>query len=116
MTPVGSPANCPSVLAVAAVNDSLQRSSFSCIATNPDGGELNIAAPGERVFSSVPAPALYGVKSGTSMATPHVSGIAALIAEATGLRGKALWQKLVKSTRDIGLPVEHAGSGLVQAP
>jgi hypothetical protein len=114
--PVGSPANCPSVLAVAAVGQDLQRAPFSCMGLNPNGGEVNIAAPGVNVFSSVPMPARYGLKSGTSMATPHVAGIAALYAQNTGLHGKALWQKLVTTTQNIGQTPQAVGSGLVQAP
>jgi subtilisin len=49
--PVGSPANCPSIMAVASVDQNLQRSSFSCRGVNPNGGEVNIAAPGRNVFS-----------------------------------------------------------------
>ena len=39
---------------------------------------VDIAAPGENIFSSLPGGA-YGYGSGTSMATPHVSGVAALL-------------------------------------
>lgn len=42
----------------------------------------DIAAPGENVYSSVPNNN-YGYKRGTSMATPHVSGAAALMQSAT---------------------------------
>ncbi len=39
---------------------------------------VDLAAPGSSIFSSLPGGA-YGLKSGTSMATPHVSGAAALV-------------------------------------
>jgi subtilisin family serine protease len=114
--PVGSPANCPSFMAVAALNSSLQRAPFSCIAINPNGGEVDIAGPGVDVFSSTKMPAQYATWSGTSMATPHVAGCAALWAQNSGLRGKPLWNKLTSTARNIGLAAQFAGAGLVQAP
>jgi hypothetical protein len=53
---------------------------------------------------------------GTSMATPHVAGCAALWAENHGLRGSALWAKLLEWVRSLGEPREDVGGGLVQAP
>jgi len=42
------------------------------------GAEMDIAAPGVAIYSTLPS-GLYGLMTGTSMATPHVSGVAALI-------------------------------------
>ena len=96
--PVGAPANSPSVLAVAALDQALQRAPFSCVGLNGNGGEVNIAAPGVATYSSVPvSKGSYGFKIGTSMATPHVAGVAATIARKSGLRGRALWQELVRT-------------------
>lgn len=114
--PVGRPANSPSIMAVAAVDQNLQRAPFSCRGVNPNGGEVNIAGPGVAVFSSTKIPPRYAVLSGTSMATPHVAGIAAMWSQRTGARGMALWNKLISTARPIGQPVQHVGRGLVQAP
>jgi subtilisin family serine protease len=115
-TPVASPANCPSIMAVAALTNTLQRAAFSCLGINPNGGEINIAAPGVNVYSSVPMPARYGFKSGTSMATPHVAGLAALWAQSSGLRGTALWRRLVSRAVNLALPKQMVGAGLSVAP
>jgi len=114
--PVYRPANCPSVFAVGALDNSLHRAGFSCIGRNADGGELDLAAPGVDVWSSAPMPARYRRMEGTSMATPHVAGCAALWAENHGLRGRALWAKLLEWVRPLGEPRDEVGRGLVQAP
>jgi subtilisin family serine protease len=115
-SPVSKPANSPSIMAVAAVDQSLHRAIFSCSGINPNGGEVNIAGPGVGVFSSTKMPTRYAVFQGTSMATPHVAGIAALWSQRTGLRAIALWQKLISTALNIGQPVSAVGRGLVQAP
>jgi len=117
VAPVGAPANSPSIMAVAAVNETMNIANFSCGGINPDGGEINIAAPGVDVLSSFPMPRRYARLPGTSMACPHVAGIAALLAQSdSSLRGSTLWDALRRSALDIGLPMKDAGSGLVQAP
>jgi subtilisin len=50
------------------------------------------------------------------MATPHVSGVAALINEATGATGHELWARLCRTARRLPLPSTDVGSGMVQAP
>ena len=107
----GAPANSPTILSVASLDPTLAPSSFS------NFGKIEIAAPGRDVYSSVPRPTLYGVKSGTSMATPHVAGCAALWAQTSpSLRGRKLWEKLCSSARPLSFPATRVGSGLVQAP
>ncbi|MBV8555054.1 MAG: S8 family serine peptidase [Planctomycetaceae bacterium] len=113
---VDRPANCPSILAVAALDNQLQVAFFSNGGINPIGGGVDIAAPGVHVLSSVPMPTRTGFKSGTSMATPHVAGIAALWAEARNLSGGALASALTASARRLTLPSRDVGAGLVQAP
>jgi subtilisin family serine protease len=116
INPVGRPANCPSIMAVAAIDSQEQIASFSTSGLNPDGGQVDIAGPGVDVYSSWPMPTQYRTISGTSMATPHVAGIAALHAEESGLKGQALWNLLARKARRLSLPSVDVGAGLVQAP
>ena len=50
------------------------------------------------------------------MATPHVAGVAALVSQATGFTGAALWAHLTQTARPLNLPSVDVGAGLVQAP
>lgn len=111
IAPAGAPANSPTVMSVAAVDSSFRVAVFS------NGGKVDIAGPGGNIFSSWPRPALHNTISGTSMATPHVSGCAALWAQSNAaLRGAALRAKLIATARHLPLPAADVGAGLVQAP
>lgn len=63
------------VIAVASITSSGAKSGFS----NYGAGTVDLGAPGSGIYSTLP-PKTYGSYSGTSMATPHVTGGAALYA------------------------------------
>jgi hypothetical protein len=109
--PTGAPANSPTIMAVSSLDPTLVPSSFNSV------GKIEIAAPGRDVFSSWPRPTKYRTISGTSMATPHVSGCAALWAESSpALRSLTLWKKLQSMAKPLPFPPAKVGKGLVQAP
>ncbi len=75
-----SPANCNNVITVGAIDKSGSRSDYSNY-----GATVDISAPGSSVLSTynsgqnVPGQSIYSFMDGTSMATPHVAGVIALM-------------------------------------
>lgn len=115
VSPVGSPANASTIMAVGAVDRTLKVAGFSCGGMNP-GQEVDLAAPGVDVLSSIPG-GRHARFNGTSMATPHVAGVAALLAESDPkFRGWTLWARLLQVVRPLSSPARDVGKGLLQVP
>ena len=111
------PANCPGVVAVASLNSSGTRSSFSNY-----GPTVALAAPGEQILSTyntgttAPGSDAYAYSSGTSMAAPHVAGVAALMLSANpSLAVDAVTSLLRSSSKTFPASCTGCGIGIVDA-
>ncbi|GAA1865183.1 hypothetical protein GCM10009715_10450 [Paeniglutamicibacter psychrophenolicus] len=113
---VGAPANSPYIMAVGALDSALDVANFSARTLPGRGGQVDIAGPGIKVYSSWPMPNRYNTISGTSMATPHVAGVAALLSQATGFRGRELWAELAQQAQRLERPSVDVAAGLTRAP
>ncbi|MGW1603822.1 S8 family serine peptidase [Streptomyces eurythermus] len=115
--PVNHPANCPSILAVAALGKALDVAPFSCRSQGLIGAEINVAAPGVEVRSAWPVPQLYKTISGTSMATPHIAGILTLLAQGVpDATAAELKKRLLSGAYRLAQPPASVGAGLGQTP
>ncbi len=95
---VGYPAKHERVIAVAATDGKDRRATFS-----NRGPEVDVAAPGVAILSTVPNGG-YESFSGTSMASPHVAGVAGLILAQTGtLTNAQVMAVLRNSADDLGM-------------
>ena len=92
--PVSYPAAYDSVIAVSATDSNNNLASFSNV-----GPQVELAAPGVSVLSTWMGGG-YNTISGTSMATPHVSGAAALAMQANPLMSNVEIRALLQSTAD----------------
>ncbi|MFZ3578292.1 S8 family serine peptidase [Virgibacillus sp. DJP39] len=111
-TDIMYPARYPEVIGVGSINKELTKSVFSYA-----GSSLSFAAPGEAVYSTYENN--YTRLSGTSMATPYVSGVIALYKEAYPyMNTDQIKSVLAKQATDLGVPGRDTqyGYGLVQSP
>ncbi|MEQ4301493.1 S8 family serine peptidase [Plantactinospora sp. B6F1] len=118
---IATPGTAEAALTVGATDKSDQLAWFSSQGPRLDGMlKPDIAAPGAgivaaRAAGTVPGPIVDGVYTqlnGTSMATPHVAGAAAILAQThpdwTAARLKSA---LMSTAKDVGLTVYQQGAG-----
>lgn len=114
-----SPANCNNVIAVASTTSTGARSSFSNY-----GSLIDIAAPGSSILSTLntgsttPGSETYASYNGTSMATPHVAGVVALLQSvSTTPKTPAQVEALIKAnvTPFPSTPSQTIGPGILNA-
>ncbi|MCM3116928.1 S8 family peptidase [Neobacillus sp. MER 74] len=104
------PAAFPKVLSVAAVSYTGQRAPFSNY-----GDYIDVSAPGVQIPSTY-FNQQYASLSGTSMASPHVAGLAGLMLSANpNLTNKEVIDIIKNSAYDLGIPGtdNDFGSGLI---
>ncbi len=78
------------------------------------GPEVDFVAPGYNVYSTYKGGA-YKSMSGTSMACPHVAGLAALAIGLGHTTPAEVKTALVNASVDIGLSINLQGNGLIEA-
>jgi len=106
------PASYPSVMSVAAVDSDNKKAWFSQY-----NDEVDIAAPGVDVLSTVPG-GRYASLRGTSMASPHIAGVAALIwSHHPSKTAQEIRHALESTAQDLGSSGrdDYYGHGLVRA-
>jgi len=109
---VSYPARYTTVIAVGALDQSDERTSWSNY-----GEDLELIAPGDIIMSTVPG-GDYEFYSGTSMACPHVAGVAALaLSRHPEYTNQEIRDLLVDTADDLGSPGwdEEYGYGRVDA-
>jgi len=107
--PVNYPAKYDSVIAVSALGTDDKIAYFSS-----RGPEIDFIAPGVSVYSTYKGGG-YKTMSGTSMASPHVAGLAALAVSAGAKTPDEVFEMLKKAASYLGLKPTEEGNGLIDA-
>lgn len=134
--PCGLPAAAENIIAIGALgrfgdlSGNMQSPIASALTvTDFSNYNVDISAPGLQVLSSIPGNQ-YELSDGTSMATPHVAGVAALWIDRQlktlgrfdpamlkhQLQGNASVQGVLNIDAELNIDVSDIGIGLVQAP
>lgn len=101
----------PNIVSVAAIDNRGQIASFS----NYGKTKVHVGAPGVNVVSSVTG-TRYDSYSGTSMAAPHVSGMAVLLASAEpGLTNVEMKERIIATSKPIAGLRNKVKGGLANA-
>lgn len=103
------PAAMNHVLAVGATNHYDTRWSWNSAQGSNFGPELDISAPGEYIYSTLNTGG-YSYKTGTSMASPHAAGLAALLKSFDDTLFAADLTSLLQTTADDLTPPPSGGS------
>lgn len=106
---VGYPAGYPDVIAVSASDAADKIAAFSS-----RGMRIAFIAPGVDIKSTVPGGG-YESYNGTSMASPHVAGLAALAVAGGATGPEAVRAALRRAARSIGLRPSEQGAGMIDA-
>jgi subtilisin family serine protease len=106
---ISYPAAYSSVIAVGSVTSNRTRSSFSNY-----GSGLELMAPGSNIYSTYPN-RRYTSLSGTSMATPHVAGVAGLIRAADPSISVSQARQILRDTAQEAGSSTQYGYGIVDA-
>lgn len=109
---MGAPAEYEAVIAVGSVASDGSKSTFSNY-----GDWVDVCAPGTNIYSTIPG-SKYGNMSGTSMACPHVSGVAALLVSyfgGPGFTNEMLKEKILQTANTSVIPSYNKIGGLVDA-
>lgn len=107
--PVNYPAKYDKAIAVSASDINNKIAYFSS-----RGPEIAFIAPGVSIYSTYKGSA-YKSLSGTSMASPHVAGLAALAVAAGAKTPDEVKAALTKAASSIGLSANEEGNGLIDA-
>ncbi|MBI4148554.1 S8 family serine peptidase [Candidatus Woesearchaeota archaeon] len=114
---IKSPGCSKKAITVGASDDFDQIATFSSRGPTADGRvKPDIVAPGKSITALLNAATGTKIMSGTSMATPHVAGIAALIkSNNPALDQGTLLQALKSTAKNLGLDANTQGAGRVDA-